>query len=183
MAQRVTSRCTPPPSADAYDLDGANFWGRHEQHHELPVRAIVKDLVAGTDPMSPAQARDMWLDLQGLHSLGIFTMDTHMGNYMGGKLVDFSRAWTMYHPALKEIYVRTFKDLLLGELQSLLDYYYLLTNYSGRSIAVPQDLEALCSGQLDEYQNFPSAYDWLKWETDADAAAAYVERSVFKRDA
>ena len=180
MVQRVTGRSTPPPSTDAHNLDGVNFWGRHEQHRGLPVRAIVKDLAAGTDP-NPAQAQGMWPDLQALHSLGIFVMDTHLGNYMGGKLVDFSRAWTMYHPALDEIYVRTFQGLLLVELQSLLDYYYELTNTSGRSIAVPQDLEALCSGHLDRYQNFPTAYDWLKWETNADVTAAYVEQRLFKR--
>ena len=177
----MTGDPAPPPSpADAHNLDGVNFWGRHEQHRGLPVRALVKDLAAGIDP-SPAQTQRIWLDLQALHSLGIFVMDTHLGNYMGGKLVDFSRAWTTYHPALDEIYVHIFKGLLLDELQSLLDYYFELSNTSGRSIAVPQDLEALCSGHLDRYQNFPTAYDWLKWERDAGAAAAYVEERVFKR--
>jgi hypothetical protein len=178
----VTGRSTPPPSADASNLDGINFWGRYEQHHGLPVRAIVKDLATGTEP-NTAQARGMWPDLKALHSLGIFVMDTHLGNYMGGKLVDFSRAWTMYHPALDEIYVHTFQGLLLDELQSLLDYYYELSNTSGRSVAIPQDLEALCSGHLDRYQNFPTAYDWLKWETNAEMAEGYVEQRVFERAA
>ena len=155
---------------------------RQEQHRGLPVRAIVKDLAAPAYPTS-AQARGMWPDLQALHSLGIFVMDTHLGNYMGGKLVDFSRAWTMYHPALEEIYVHTFQGLLLDELQTLLDNYYELTNSSSVSIDVPQDLEALCSGHLDSYRNFPCAYDWLKWENSTDDARTYVEEGVFEEAA
>ncbi len=42
----------------------------------------------------------MWADLQVLHSLGIFVGDTHGGNYLGGKLVGFSRSWPMYHLAV-----------------------------------------------------------------------------------
>ena len=172
MAFQVTGRRTPPPSTDADILDhGNNFWNRQEQHRGLPVRAIVKDLVARTNP-DPVQARDMWPDLQALHSLGIFVMDTHWDNYEGGKLVDFSRAWTMYHPALDQIRARAFRGLLLDELQSLLDYYYLLTNSSSGAIAVPEDLEALCSGDLDRYQNFPGDYDWFKYDKDADVAKA-----------
>ncbi len=176
----MTGRLTQPPSADADDLNGDNCWGREEQHRKLPIRAIVKDLAAPTYPSS-AQVRGMWPDLQALHSLGIFANDTHHGNYMGGKLVDFSRAWTMYHPALDQIHARTFRALLLDKLQTLLDNHYELANLPSMSIAVPQDLEALCSGHLDSYRNFPFDYDWLKWEKGADEAKTYVEEAVFER--
>lgn len=39
-------------------------------------------------------------DLDMLYSLGIVVRDIRYGNYLRGKLVDFSRAWTMYHPSL-----------------------------------------------------------------------------------
>jgi hypothetical protein len=48
----------------------------------------------------------MWADLQAPHSLGIFAKDTHGGKYLGGELVDFSRSWTMYHPAMDQICAR-----------------------------------------------------------------------------
>ncbi|KAL2192230.1 kinetochore Sim4 complex subunit FTA2-domain-containing protein [Corynascus similis CBS 632.67] len=178
LARRVGARSTPPPSANTAALDGDNFWKRHEQHRELPVRAIVKDLVASKDP-NPAQAPRMWADLQALHSLGIFVNDTHGGNYLNGKLVDFSRSWTMYHPALDQIGARKLRSLMLNELQHLLDYYYDLANGSAGPGVIPQDLDAFCSGDLDQYKNSPKAYDWLKWAKNAHAEKAYVEQSLF----
>ncbi|KAK4147595.1 kinetochore Sim4 complex subunit FTA2-domain-containing protein [Dichotomopilus funicola] len=154
LAQKVEGRSTPPPSANATTMDG-DFWGWQEQHRGLPVRAIVKDLVASKAP-DPAQDAGLWLDLQALHSLGIFVKDTHGGNYLNGKLVDFSRSWTMYHPALDQIDAYTLRSLMLDELQHLLDYY--------------------CDGANDS-----TAYNWLKWETNADAAKAYVEQELFER--
>ncbi|KAK4244050.1 kinetochore Sim4 complex subunit FTA2-domain-containing protein [Corynascus novoguineensis] len=179
LARRVMGRSTPPPSANAATLDGDNFWGRHEQHRGLPVRAIVKDLVASKAP-DPVQAAGLWVDLQALHSLGIFVKDTHGGNYLNGKLADFSRSWTMYHPALDQIGTRKLRSLMLDELQQLLDYYY---DEADDSTVIPQDLEAFCSGYLDQYRNFPKAYNWLKWEKNADAAKTYVEQEVFERGA
>ncbi|KAK4157418.1 kinetochore Sim4 complex subunit FTA2-domain-containing protein [Chaetomidium leptoderma] len=155
---------------------------RHEQHRELPVRAIVKELVA-RKAANPAQAPGMWADLQALHSLGIFVKDTHGGNYLGGKLVDFSRSWTMYHPAMEQIRASKLKDLMLDELQQLLDHYYFWANSSAEPIAIPQDLKSFCSGHIDRYKDFPRAYNWLKWEKNADAAKAYVEQRLFDKAA
>jgi hypothetical protein len=125
----------------------------------------------------------MWADLQALHSLGIFVGDPHGGNYVGGKLVDFSRSWTMYHPAMVQIHDSTLQGLMLDELQHLLDHYYCLKNSLSRTIAIPQDLEAFCSGHIAKYKNLPGAYNWLKWEENADAAKAYVEERLFERAA
>ncbi len=152
VAQRVTG--------EAYNLrSGNNFWAREEQHCELPVRAIVKALANHETPRDPALSRDMWTDLQVLHSLGIFVQDTHGGNYMEGKLVDFSRAWTMCHPAMDVARASALRKLLLEELQQLLDNYYELANWSSKWIPdLPQDLEELCCN-LDRYENVPWAYD------------------------
>lgn len=141
------------------ELDGNNnFWGRHEQHRELPVRAIVKELVSQEWPTSN-EVQGMWADLQAIHSLGILVGDTHGGNYLGGKLVDFSRAWTMYHPALVQTRGNELQNLMLGELQKLqYNYYDLKNTLRSKSIDIPQDLEAFCAGIAD-YRNLPSAYN------------------------
>ena len=150
VAQRVTR--------EEYDIrSGDNFWGREEQHRNLPVRAIVKELASETHH-DPAHCRDMWADLQVLHSLGILVQDTHGGNYMDGKLVDFSRAWTMCHPSMDPARAGALRGLLLRELQLLLDHYYELANSSTEWLpALPQDLEDLCCN-LDQYENVPWAY-------------------------
>jgi len=40
--------------------------------------------------------------------------DTHSGNYLDGKLDDFSRSWTMYHQALDQISAHKPKSLVLN---------------------------------------------------------------------
>ncbi|KAK4237486.1 kinetochore Sim4 complex subunit FTA2-domain-containing protein [Achaetomium macrosporum] len=178
LAIRVEGQPTPPPSADAATLDGDNFWRRHEQHRGIPVRAIVKELVPCKDP-DPERAPRMWKDLQALHSLGILVNDTHGGNYLDGKLVDFSRSFTMYHPALGHITARELKSLMWDELSDLLDYYYDLSNYGAGAGVIPQDLDDLCAGDFGQYRNLPTTYNWLKWAKDPDAEKAYVEQTVF----
>ncbi|KAK3297424.1 kinetochore Sim4 complex subunit FTA2-domain-containing protein [Chaetomium fimeti] len=182
LARDVTGEPSPPPDAEEDEpLDGQGFWRRWEQHRGLPLRAIVKELVP-RGGLNPNLAQGMWADLKSLHSLGIFVGDTHGGNFMGGKLVDFSRSWTMYHPAMVQIRDKTLQDMMLVELQDLLDYCYFLKS-SLRAIAIPDDLEAFCSGHLAEYKGFPWAYNWLKWEKNADAAQAFVEEELFEREA
>ncbi|KAH6634443.1 kinetochore Sim4 complex subunit FTA2-domain-containing protein [Chaetomium sp. MPI-SDFR-AT-0129] len=147
---------------------------KEEKREDLAVRAL------GYLLFNPQQEIDLAQRVEALHSLGIFVKDTHGGNYLNGKLVDFSRSWTMYHPALDQIDARKLRSLMLDELQHLLDYYY---DGANDSTVIPQDLEAFCSGYLDRYRNFPKAYNWLKWETNADAAKAYVEQELFERTA
>ncbi|KAH6626065.1 kinetochore Sim4 complex subunit FTA2-domain-containing protein [Chaetomium sp. MPI-SDFR-AT-0129] len=169
LARKVTGEPTPPPDAKADEaLNGHDFWRRQEEHRGLPLRAIVKEL-------------GMWADLKSLHSLGIFVGDTHGGNYLGGKLVDFSRSWTMYHPAMVQIQYNIRQGMMSEELQDLLDHCYFLKS-NLRAIAIPDDLEAFCSGN-DEYKGRPWAYNWLKWEKDAEAAKAFVEERLFERAA
>ncbi|KAK4252029.1 hypothetical protein C7999DRAFT_27268 [Corynascus novoguineensis] len=80
----------------------------------------------------------------------IFVKDTHGGNHLNGKLADFSRSWTIYHPALDQIGACKLRSLMLDELQQLLDYYY---DGAEHSTVIPQDLEAFCSRYLDRRTN------------------------------
>ena len=182
LSQKVTGESSLLPHANAGKLNGYNFWRRHEQHRGLSVRAIVKELVP-REALNPNQAQGMWAGLQALHSLGIFVGDTHGGNYLGGKLADFSRSWTMYHPAMVQIYDSALQELMLNELQHLLDYCYVLRNSLSKMITIPQDLEAFCSGHIAKYKNLPRAYNWLRWEKNADAVEADVEERLFERAA
>lgn len=182
LARKVTGNPSLLSHASAGTLDGDNFWKRYEEHRGQPVRAIVKELVSGKAP-NPHDAQRMWADLDNLHSLGIFVRDTHGGNYLGGKLVDFSRSWTMYHPALVHIGENTLQLLMLEELQQLLDYYYELANSLSDEIDVPEDLESYCSGQIAKYKNLPRAYNWLKWDKNAAAVKAHVESELYQEPA
>lgn len=77
-----------PDSSDDSPLKGRGIWGRYEEHRGQPVRAIVKDLIEDCESFEEDQAPQLWHDLEALHALGILVRDIHMGNYMGGKLVD-----------------------------------------------------------------------------------------------
>ncbi|KAJ0116817.1 hypothetical protein J7T55_009968 [Diaporthe amygdali] len=78
---------------------GDRPWGRWEEHRGQPIRAIVKEL-AEDDDLDEAfntgriSTSTMWRDLEDLHALGILVRDIYLDNYIGGRLVDFSRAWT-----------------------------------------------------------------------------------------
>ncbi|KAL2192304.1 hypothetical protein P885DRAFT_73117 [Corynascus similis CBS 632.67] len=80
---------------------------------------------------------------------------------LGILLIVFSRSLAMYHPSRHCIFKRTLRGL----------------------VAVPQDLEAFCSGDLDRYQNLPITDGWLRWEEDPDAAVAFVEQALSKEEA
>ncbi|KAK4667634.1 LOW QUALITY PROTEIN: hypothetical protein QC763_311070 [Podospora pseudopauciseta] len=72
-----------------------------EQHRSHPIYAIVKDFVPpGVKHFTQSQVSHLWSDVEALHRIGILVRDLYVRNYMDGKLVDFSRAWTMYHPCL-----------------------------------------------------------------------------------
>jgi hypothetical protein len=70
---------------EAYTIagrNGNNTWGRFEQHRQLPIRAIVKELV-DDKPFEAAQLLQLWPELEELHKLGILVGDVHGGNYLG----------------------------------------------------------------------------------------------------
>lgn len=104
---------TPEPDP----LDGDGLWGRYAEHRGQPVRCTVKDLVDETQAFEASQAPQLWQDLKDIHALGIMVGDIHLGNYLGGKLVDFSLAWTMYHPGLDRIGMHTLYGFLREEIR------------------------------------------------------------------
>ncbi|KAK7728804.1 hypothetical protein SLS63_006412 [Diaporthe eres] len=75
----------------------SGLFKRMEDHRHEPLRAIVKDYVESTVPWAASQVPQMYPDLEELHKLGILVSVFDQGNYLGGKLVDFSMAWTVYH--------------------------------------------------------------------------------------
>lgn len=98
-----------------------------------------------------------------------------MGNYLGGKLVDFSMAWTIYHPYLE----RTIEAGILRSrledperFEEILDQWYLI---KGEDIGEVYRLKprALVKWRENEYSREekdagidPRLYDWRKWERD-----------------
>ncbi|MCJ1396296.1 hypothetical protein MMC18_009185 [Xylographa bjoerkii] len=84
-----------------FDIDE---WNRPAEEYELPeakrqpFRAIVKKLVRSRKRLCRvAQMRD---DLLALHKIGVYVRDIREDNYVLGKLVDFSLAWTAPHSLL-----------------------------------------------------------------------------------
>jgi hypothetical protein len=97
---------TSEDDAQAQNNDGLNGpgrWHRFDVHRGVPVRAIVKDFATAPEAFTPDEVGDMWRDLEDLHKLGILVCDIRVSNCLGGKLIDFSRAWTVTHPSLEYI--------------------------------------------------------------------------------
>lgn len=162
-------------------LDGDNTWCRREQHRHHPIRAIVKQLVAAhAEPFGSADIPRLWSDLEELHKLGILVRDVHIGNYLGGKLIDFSRSWTMYHPCLDRIPPSTLQEFRQGEAQGLMDLLYEWSNENyTEQVAIPESLE-YCAGTLgDDCGHDPRSYDWRKWEKDVSMADSYVAEELY----
>lgn len=90
----------------------------------MPIRAIVKGFMEETETLSTKQAPQLWDDLQALRSIEIFVCYIHMGNYLGGKLVDLSLAWTMYNPALEGTSHQRVQVLLREEVNNLAQLIY-----------------------------------------------------------
>lgn len=91
----VTEACDTdyidPETTD--ELDGQALWYRREWNRHDPLRAILKDFVEeGTPDFDKSQILQIYEDIETLHSLGILIRDIHPGNYLGGKIIDFSRS-------------------------------------------------------------------------------------------
>ncbi len=98
----VGKMCSPINPKDGPNDDP---FGRTEEPLacDRPVHAIVKDLATDHNHFMPDQVGQLWNDLEDLHTLGILVRDITIANYLGGKLIDFSRAWTVPHPSLEHI--------------------------------------------------------------------------------
>ncbi len=168
------------PSVDyRTTLDGQNMWSRCEEHRDLPVRAIVKTLVSPEDPFTTDHVSQMWQDLEDLHRLGILVRDITVFNYIGGKLVDFSRALTTPHP-FPGAMSRSTVDRLLGREPDRLHAAFVDWGMSRDWDwdVIPEDMLKCVMGEGDAdtqggpYGADPRQYDWRKWEKDPAAETA-----------
>lgn len=65
---------------------------------QRPLRAIVKELVpAGTPSFTRRHVRQMLKDIRTLVKIGVYTDDLAVRNYLDGRLIDFSAAYTKPH--------------------------------------------------------------------------------------
>lgn len=172
---------TPPVSPC---LDGDGPWGRYEQHRGQLLRAIAKDIAEDNDSFTAAQVPQLWTDLKALHSIGILVRDIHMGNYMDGKLVDLSLAWTMYHPSLDRIDDYDIYTLMRAELidleQMMYDWWYM---NPALEIKIPRELSCFTVGATAGQIGIdPRKYDWPKWENKPAMVATYIAKELFEPD-
>jgi hypothetical protein len=184
VTERARGIYYPPPVDPDAPLDGTNPWNRWEEHRGLPVRAIVKEFVTTHEPFSSAQVPDLWKDLEDLHSLGILVRDIGVGNYLGGKLIDFSRSWTMPHPCLEYIHPDTLCDVRQEEPLSLdgaIVDWGIENDWNWDQVKRPQELQDCASGEgeNDRYGTNPQLYDWRKWEQDLEAVDAFLGHELY----
>ncbi|KAH6842894.1 kinetochore Sim4 complex subunit FTA2-domain-containing protein [Chaetomium sp. MPI-CAGE-AT-0009] len=166
--------------------DNPDPWYRMDEPlaHGRPVHAIVKDLATDPNPFSADHVSRMCSDLEDLHKLGILVRDIKINNYLGGKLVDFSRAWTMPNPSLDRIaprYLRAQRQQDPGNLQECILDWGIESNWDWDKVDVPRELEACACGtsENDGYGTDPRRYDWRKWEDDLEAVDAFMEHELW----
>ena len=181
----VGSRSGPINSGDEDDDDDDYFCRSDEPLvSDRPVHAIVKDLITGQDPFGPDQVGDLWKDLQDLHRLGIMVRDIKIGNYLGGKLVDFSRAWTVPHPILEHIYTNLLDEEMQREPDSLMACigdWGIGNAWDFELVKIPEELTACMCGKSDNDRigNDPRRYDWRRWEADIQAVDFFWQHELY----
>jgi len=72
-----------------------NVHNTHPSHQ--PLHAIVKEFIADDAPFNNSMVKIMLSNLKTMRRHGIFPIDIREDNYRGGRLVDFSIAWTKPH--------------------------------------------------------------------------------------
>ncbi|KAK4126411.1 hypothetical protein N657DRAFT_670444 [Parathielavia appendiculata] len=87
IIKRTTGQDVEPVEPKT-ELDGGNPWGGYEEHRHLLVRAIVKGFLT-TKPLSRLPKCQTC----------ILVRDIQVFNYVGARIIDFSRSWTMPHPS------------------------------------------------------------------------------------
>ena len=81
-------------------------WDRPKKEYDLPAserqsfRAIVKDFIEDKVSFRTKNLKRMVKDLRTLRNMPLFVRDVRVDNYRGGKLLDFSIAWTAPHVML-----------------------------------------------------------------------------------
>lgn len=82
-------------------VGNSNEWHRRDAHKGQPLRCIVKEYIEQDSvPFDFQMISRMRQDIQDINKLGIIVFDLREGNYLGGRLVDFSQAHTTPHYAL-----------------------------------------------------------------------------------
>ncbi|KAH8753611.1 kinetochore Sim4 complex subunit FTA2-domain-containing protein [Diaporthe sp. PMI_573] len=148
-------------------LNGHGLFERWEPHRHEPLRAIVKDYVTSSTPWMPSQVSQMYDDLEKLHELGIVVRDFHPGNYLGGKLVDFSLAWTTPHICIDRANKYGVRKIRLAEAE---EFENMIIDHAQNARWKPADKqwpEKLSRWQSEEGEDFGydiRLYDWQKWE-------------------
>lgn len=142
------------------ELDCSGVFTRFENHRHSRLRAIVKEYIRTSEPWTTPQIPQMYADLEDLHALGILVRDIHEGNYLGGKLVDFSQAWTMYHPCLdrstaRGVYVR--RESEPHKFEQMVDEWAAAEQVE---IEKPAGLLKWHSGHESDFGIDPRAYPW-----------------------
>lgn len=177
------------PAGPEAELSGANSWGRWEEHRGMPVRAIVKELVTEGVGFGTALPEDLWRDLEDLHRLGILVRDLSVGNYLGGKLVDFGQSWAMPHPCFESIHpYQLDKERRSDPLKldcEIVDWK-MANHWNGIKVEIPRELQDCASAKgesgqygTDRFGTDPRFYDWRKWEEDLEAVDAFHEHELY----
>ncbi|KAK2599738.1 hypothetical protein N8I77_011468 [Diaporthe amygdali] len=139
-------------------LDCSGVFTRWEDHRHDRVRAIVKEYVPSLEPWIASQIPRMYADLEDLHKLGILVRDIHEGNYLSGKLVDFSQAWTMYHPCLDRGTPRGVYERRKEEPQKFEEMVEVWATTEKIKIEKPAGLLKWHSGQESDFGFDPRQY-------------------------
>lgn len=154
-------------------LDCAGVLPRWEAHRHERLRAIVKEYVKPEpdsgciQPWTASQIPQMHADLERLHELGIVVRDLHAGNYLRGKLVDFSMAWTMYHPGLDRATptgVKRWRKRDPEAFEGMIDQWAF-------DVQETDEVERLWTPAMSKWREGDFGvdarlYDWRKWERD-----------------
>lgn len=116
------------------------------------------------EPWTASQIPQMYTDLEELHTLGILVRDIHLGNYIGGKLIDFSRAWTMYHICLDRSTRGGLRQARIEEPSQFEEMVDIWAFTERKQIEKPVGLLRWHSKEDGDLGVDPRQYDWQKWE-------------------
>lgn len=142
----------------------SGLFTRMEAHRHEPLRAIVKDYVESPEPWSASQVPQMYADLEELHMLGILVRDIHQGNYLEGRLIEFSMAWTMYHICLDRATPAGIKEMRFMEpykFENMIDQW---AHWHQEEVEKPEGHLNWHSNKEEDFGVDPRLYDWHKWE-------------------
>ena len=145
--------------------DDADLWNREEENESLPLRAIVKDLATDTQPFAAGQVPSLWNDMQEFHRSGILVRDPTVANYMGGRLIEFSRSWTTPHPAFIDLHPKALDKELRRDplrLHTSIAEFSLGEQWDWDELDVPEELDNCIDGkgEPDKHGVDPRRYDW-----------------------